>query len=64
MYYPKGMDEGMGKPCAVDRVSQNISTHSVLNPGFTVQGINHYSTVAISCNKVDGAIRPLPSHGH
>ena len=42
-------DEGSGKPCAVDRASWNIGTHSGLEletSGFTFQSSSHYTTAA------------------
>ena len=49
MYYPEGMKAQVS--CAVDRASQNIGTHSGLEPvtfGSTVQSSNHYSIAALT----------------
>ena len=46
-------DEGSGKPCAVDRASKNIGTHSGLEPGTSgsrVQSSDHYTTAAQDIN--------------
>ena len=49
-------DEGSGKPCAVDRASQNIGIHSGLEPGTsgsTIQKSNHYTTAAHQLKSVE-----------